>query len=144
MEKYFAGRNPSWASLCRHLADTAVVCVTDVLVRLASLPRVLMPDGPVPANLVHGAHAIDVILWRPVRLLRSLHEEGVVGVSRRVHLGLDQGVEIPKPDSTKLLVGISAKPSCRKVSRNCWRTLRRGGRDRPRAERRRRARGCRP
>ena len=27
MEKYFAGRNPSCASLCRHRAETAVVCV---------------------------------------------------------------------------------------------------------------------
>jgi len=68
----------------------------DVLVRLRALPRVLVPDGAVPPGLVHGSYALDVVLRSLVRALRRLKEERVVRIACRMHLRLDQRVEVPE------------------------------------------------
>merc|ERR1711879_121461 len=101
MEKYFLGVNTpvflySCANLCSILGETAVVCVLSKFFGFCFAPIVPPTSRPSSAFLVHGLDVLEIVMWQVLCLSRLLYEEGVVGISGRMLLRLEESVEVPE------------------------------------------------
>ena len=76
--------------------DSSCVSPEDVLERFLRLPLVIIAAASVSSFLVHFLHLLEIFLVLNCRLLRVRDEEGVVGVTGRMRLRLEERIEVPE------------------------------------------------